>query len=312
MSSVSRNNLHQSDDVQTTAGAVLHPDLIASESPDQSSHVVQVDADQPDQKKAKRKGYDCGVIQMILITQMLFTLHFTLSTWPNDDAHKIFSGFSFVGGFLLLICITAATWMNPTGNTKKILAAAGLLVQTIFVGTTLIWMITDHKLIAANCPYALSVACFILLCFWNACLIGSMNLPSEDVRVPQLSRTAIAQMTYGLTMQLLYALTIYLLTVYLVIAPLPQNWWIFTLIGNLLTLASLAFFTMSVYFKSRLLSILSSLIYLSAASVMIYKFCTFAMAVDSEFRPTDVTEMYCPLIYGAAHLSIMFGNWKLF
>jgi hypothetical protein len=60
------------------------------------------------------------------------------------------------------------------------------------------------------------------------------------------------------------------------------------------------------------------LVYLITAGVMIFKFCIFAMDVDIDNIPVDGSleahsvELFGHLICGAAHLSVMFGRWKLF
>jgi hypothetical protein len=137
----------------------------------------------------------------------------------------------------------------------------------------------------------------------------------NNFRHHHLFRSCTALMTIGLTIQLSSALTIYIID-----GHLPPNWWYLTLGGNLLTLTSLTFLVMSVFCKCKTLSILSSLVYLITAGVMIFKFCIFAMDVDVDIEiiPMDGSleahsvELFGHLICGVAHLSVMFGRWKLF
>jgi hypothetical protein len=145
-------------------------------------------------------------------------------------------------------------------------------------------------------------------------IVPILSMPN-NFRHHHLFRCCTALMIIGLTIQLSSALTIYIIA-----GHLPPNWWYLTLGGNLLTLTSLTFLVMSVFCKCKTLSILSSLVYLITAGVMIFKFVIFAMDVDVDIEniPMDgmleanTVELFGHLICGTAHLSVMFGRWKLF
>jgi hypothetical protein len=319
---------------------VLQPDdsattVVESRGSDQSTHVIQIDESEDiinSEVSPKVMLSSCVCIgQIMLMLQTIAMLHLTLWIWDGDDAHKAMSGASFIGGLLAIIGITAATWMKPqpAENQKKIWAAAvaciflnGVISVSIGLNTgsgqeeqkilhALKLFPEYHEWAALTFCYALMFSS-IFFAFPILFIIYKQS-PLEDFRTAHLFWSSAAQMILGLTIQLSSALAIYIIN-----GHLPPSWWYFTLGGNLLTLTSLTFLVMSVSCKCKTLSILSSLVYLITAGVMIFKFCIFAMDVDIDNIPVDGSleahsvELFGHLICGAAHLSVMFGRWKLF
>ena len=296
---------------------VLQPDVNSTTVPsrsdrsDQSSHVVRIHADtRSDESDETYRGkygslfYSLTLICSIL--QMIALLHLTLWIWNKDFLLYVLIFFIFVLGFDSLWTILLAA--PASKKLRKEFSGLSVLVScTITILYWITWKVSE----ARNAEKTNWDLIMLLSSVITGCLaiVSWIIHSNEDVRGSRHSRTAIAQMTLGLTVQLFSDLTFYLVD-----APLPQDWWIYTLVGNLLTLASLAFFIMSVTCKSRLLSSLSSLIYLSAAGIAIYKFCIFAMAVDRKNKPMDgsleanTVELFGHLIFGAAHLSVFFGK----
>jgi hypothetical protein len=278
------------------------------------SHVRIDESDDSNTEESSKVTYGCVCLsQIFLVLQMIAVLHLTLWIWPKDDVLYTLSGFTFIGCLLLLISITIGAWMKPAGN---MVYAAFTLGMTIFLVTMVVLPRLDVvKMQTGKAGNNWTIVCGVSFVI-NFCL-AILSLPSilsvEDVRVPHLFWSANIQMLLGLTIQALSALTFCLLN-----GSVSQFWWYFTSAGNVLTLISVAFFVIGVLNRTRFLSILSSLIYLIAAGVMIFKFCSFAMDVDMDNKPVDGTleansvELFGYLICGAAHLSVMSGSWKLF
>ena len=294
-----------------------------SRDSDQSTHVVQIDEtedianNEVFQKVAS--SFAC-ISQILLCLRMIAMLHLTLWVWDQDNAHKAVEGSSFIGGLLAIIAITAITWMKPKPAEKKMNAFVACFffeyIISFLNGFWIMW--TDkkvrnlelfpeyHNWAEKTFFFASVLACFVL---------PTPILSMANFRHHHLFRSCTAQMIIGWVIQLSSALSIYIID-----GHLPPNWWYFTLGGNLLTLISLTFLVMSVFCKRKTLSILSSLVYLITAGVMIFKFVIFAMDVDVDIEniPMDgmleanTVELFGHLICGTAHLSVMFGRWKLF
>jgi hypothetical protein len=290
---------------------VLQPDentthiVHIDESDDSHLHIDESDDSNTEESPKVTPVFVC-LSQIFLVLQMIAVLHLTLWIWPKDDALYTVSGFTFIGCLLLLISITIGAWMKPAGNMVYAAFTLGLI---IFLVTIVVSPKQDEVKAGNNwaivCAFSFGINFGLVM----------LSLPSlfGDVRVPHLFRSAIIQMLLGLTIQALSALTFFLLN-----GPTSEFWWCFTLAGNVLTLISVAFFVIGVLSRTRFLSILSSLIYLIAAGVMIFKFSSFAMDVDMNNKPVDgileanSVELFGHLISGAAHLSVMCGSWKLF
>ncbi len=285
---------------------VLQPDentthvVHIDESDDSHVHINESDDSNSEESAIVASGCVC-LSQIFLVFQMIAMLHLTLWIWPKDYALYTVIGLTFIGCLLLLISITIGAWMKPAGN--MVYAAFPLGLAAFFLTMVFLLRLDEVK---ASSNWAIVCAASLVI---NFCLSILGILSIEDVRVPHLFCSANIQMSIGLTIQLLSALTIYLLN-----GPVSQFWWYLTLAGNVLTLISVAFFVIGVLSRTRFLSILSSLIYLIAAGVMIFKFSSFAMDVDMNNKPVDgileanSVELFGHLISGAA----LCGSWKLF
>ena len=302
-----------------------------SRGSDQSTHVVQIDESEDIFinidvfHKVIISSFVC-IGQILLCLKMIAMLHLTLWIWDQDDAHKAMEGFSFIGGLLAIIAITAATWMKPQpANQEKMFALGACVVLDILVSLAIGFKTAtgDKKLEALQLFPEYTEFSRLLFCY--ASLFSPIFIlipiyfihlsPQEDFRKAHLFWSATTQCTLGFLIQISSALWIHIID-----GHLPPNWWYHTLGGNLLTMTSLSFLVMSVFCKCKTLSIFSSLVYLITAGVMIFKFCIFAMDVDVDIDniPVDGSlaahsiELSGHLICGVAHLSVMFGSWKLF